>query len=46
MEFLKNLNAEILKVELLTFLCYEENEEFKERLVHYIKEDFSYGDCE
>ena len=46
MEFLKELNAEILKNELLTFLCYEENEEFKERLIEYIEEDFSYGDCE
>ena len=46
MEFLKSLDAETLKSELLTFLCYEENVEFKDRLIDYIKEDFSYGDCE
>lgn len=46
MEFLKELDAEVLKCELLTFLCYDENIEVKDRLVDYIKTDFSYGDCE
>ena len=46
MEFLKELHAEVLKAELLAFLENTENEEFKEQLIHYIEEDFSYGDCE
>ena len=50
LEFLNKLDAEILKIELLCFL--EDNEEteveskedFVEKFVEYIEEDFSYGD--
>ena len=51
MEFLEKLDAETLKAELLAFLDCEDievdsMEDFKEQFIDYIKEDFSYGDCE
>lgn len=51
MDFLKELDAEVLKVELIEFLSTNEIdvdsiEDFKERFVGFIKEDLSYGDCE
>jgi hypothetical protein len=51
MNFLENLDAEILKTELLTFLdnddaSIESLEDFKEQFIAFIEEDFSYGDCE
>lgn len=50
-KFLAELNAETLKAELLAFLDCEDIEidsidDFKEQFIDYIKEDFSYGDCE
>lgn len=47
MEFLKNLDAETLQVELLTFLESEDDieiaslGEFKELFVEFVKEDLS-----
>ena len=46
MEFLRDLDAEILKAELLAFLEDEDDEitsleEFEELFVDFIKEDFS-----
>ena len=51
MEFLTKLDAETLKAELLAFFDCEDIEvdsieDFKEQFVHYVKEDFSYGDCD
>lgn len=51
MDFLANLDADTLKAELLAFLDCEDVEvdrmdDFKEKFIHYIEEDFSYGDCE
>ena len=51
MDFLVNLDGETLKAELLAFLDCEDieiesMEDFKEQFIDYIKEDFSYGDCE
>ena len=51
MEILTKLDAEVIKAELLAFLDCEDIEvnsieDFKEQFVHYIEEDFSYGDCE
>lgn len=46
MDFLKNLDAETIKAELLAFLDLEENAEIMEEFVDFIQEDFSYGDCE
>lgn len=50
-DFLLNLDAEVLKAELLAFLECEDvkidsAEDFKEKFIDYIKEDFSYGDSE
>lgn len=50
-EFLAKLDAETLKAELLAFLDCEDIEvdsieDFEEQFVHYIEEDFSYGDCD
>lgn len=49
MKFLEQLDAEILKVELLAFLNAEEIdveniEDFEEQFVDFIKTDLSYGD--
>lgn len=49
-EFLKDLDGEVLKVELISFLDCDDIEiesmgEFIEAFVDYIIEDFSYGDC-
>lgn len=47
MEFLRNLDAETLQVELLTFLESEDDveitslEEFEELFIDFIKEDLS-----
>lgn len=51
MNFLENLDAEVLKTELLTFLDnndveVDSLEDFKEQFITFIEEDFSYGDCE
>lgn len=50
MNFLENLDAEILKTELLTFLDndieIDSLEDFKDKFIAFIEEDFSYGDCE
>ena len=51
MDFLKELDAETLKEELLVFLNIEEInvdsiEDFEEQFINFIKEDSSYGDCE
>lgn len=51
MEFLAKLDAGTLRAELLAFLDCEDIEvdsieDFKEQFVHYIEEDFSYGDCD
>ena len=51
MDFLVNLDGETLKAELLAFLDCEDieiesMEDFKEQFIDYIKEDFSYRDCE
>ena len=51
MDFLSKLDGETLKAELLAFLDCDDieidsMEDFKEQFIHYIEEDFSYGDCE
>lgn len=51
MDFLAQMDAEVLKAELLAFLECEDievdsMEDFKEQFIDYIEEDFSYGDCE
>jgi hypothetical protein len=51
MEFLKELDAEVLKIELLTFLDsndveIDNLEDFKDQFIAFIEEDFSYVDCE
>ena len=46
MEFLINLDAELLKTELLVFLEEEGYDDFVEEFVDYVKEDLSRGDCE
>ena len=44
LKFLQELDAEILKAELLVFLEEEDMVEFAESFVDYIEEDLSYGD--
>lgn len=44
MDFLVNLDAELLKTELLAFLESEEYEDFVEEFIDYVKEDLSRGD--
>lgn len=51
MEFLTKLDAETLKAELLAFFDCEDIEvdsieDFQAQFVDYVKEDFSYGDCD
>lgn len=51
MDFLAELDGGTLKAELLAFLDCEDievesMEDFKEKFIKYIEEDFSYGDCE
>ena len=46
LRYLNELDAELLKTELLAFLSNEDTEEFTDMLVDYIEEDFSRGDCE
>ncbi len=51
MEFLTKLDAETLKAELLAFFDCENIEvdsieDFQAQFVDYVKEDFSYGDCD
>ncbi|MBQ7067031.1 MAG: hypothetical protein IJN92_09465 [Lachnospiraceae bacterium] len=51
MDFLAELDGGTLKAELLAFLDCEDievdsMEDFKEKFIEYIEEDFSYGDCE
>lgn len=50
MDFLSELDGETLKAELLAFLDCEDievdsMEDFKEKFIDYIEEDFSYGYC-
>lgn len=51
MEFLTKLDAETLKAELLAFFDCEDIEvdsieDFQAQFVDYVKDDFSYGDCD
>lgn len=49
MDFLSNLDGELLKVELLAFFDCDDIEvdsveDFKEQFIDFVKEDLSYGD--
>ena len=46
MDFLAKLDAETLKAELLSFLDNKADGDLIDEFVDYIREDFSYGDCD